>query len=177
MNEPQTQQPASPSPSPGSASPPHQAKFNFWKWFWLSVLVVSLGWAWHDFYVPANNIAWARDYASAQQQASQSGKPIILFFTANWCVPCRIMKRNVWADDEVKTSVNEKFVPVMIDRDDPHAAAELTRYQIGATPTTVITDPNGTVLQQVQGGLSKADFLALLEKSSPPTAPAGGTAK
>ena len=109
-------------------------------------LVVSLGYAWYCFYVPSNNVAWAKDYTSAQQQAAQSGKPIILFFTGKWCVPCRIMKRNVWADEQVTASVNAGFIPVTIDVDDPNAAAALSRYRVGATPTTIITDPQGKVL-------------------------------
>ena len=164
-------------PSTRSASQPDRGKFNWWRWFWIATLVVSLGWAWYDFYVPENNITWADDYTSAQQQAAQSGKPMILFFTGKWCVPCRIMKRNVWADDQVKASVNGKFIPVTIDVDDLNAAEALSRYRVGATPTTVITDPQGTVLQQVQGGIGKTDFLALLGKLNPSTAPAGGTGK
>jgi thioredoxin 1 len=173
MNDAQSHLP----PSTGSASQSERGKFNWWRWFWIATLVVSLGWAWYDFYVPGNDIAWADDYTSAQQQAAQSGKPILLLFSAKWCVPCRIMKRNIWADELVKASVNGKFIPVTIDVDDPNAAAALSRYRVGATPTTVITDPQGTVLQQVQGGIGKTDFLALLGKLNPSTTPADGTGK
>ena len=156
-----------PPQSPPTAAPvskPHRGKFNFWRWFWLSTLVVSLGWAWYDFYVPSNQVTWAKNYTVAQQQAAQSGKPILLFFTGKWCVPCRIMKRNVWADKQVTASVNARFIPVTIDLDDPEAAATVSRYRIGTTPTTIITDPQGKVLQQVQGGMGKTDFLELLGK-------------
>ena len=162
MNDAESQSP----PSTGSEPEPVRGKpFNFWRWFWLTFLVVSLGYAWYCFYVPYNsNIAWAGDYSLAQQQASQSGKPIIIFFTATWCVPCRIMKRNVWGDKQVVASVNEGFIPVMIDLDDPAAAKTLSRYQVRATPTTIIADPQGKVLQQVLGGMSKAEFLELLAR-------------
>jgi len=161
------------SPPPADpASQPHRGKvFRFWRCFWIVILVVSLGYAWYCFYAPSNNIAWADDYTSAQQQATQSGKPIILFFTATWCSPCRIMKRNVWADEQVAASVNAAFIPVMIDRDDPDAAAALSRYRVGATPTTIITDPQGKVLEQVEGGMAKTDFLELLGRLDPFAAP------
>jgi protein disulfide-isomerase len=154
------------SPTPADPAPqPRRRKSPWWQAFWLSFLVVSLAYAWYCFYVPANNIAWADDYATAQQQAAQSGKPIILFFTAKWCVPCRIMKRTVWADDEVEATVNASFIPVTIDVDNPAAAAAATsRYNIAATPTTIITDAEGNILKQVQGGINKSDFLRLLKK-------------
>ncbi len=143
---------------------------GFWRWFWLTFLVVSLAYAWYCFYVPSNNVAWAGSYAAAQQRAAQTGKPMILFFTAEWCVPCRIMKRSVWADPRVTAAVNAAFVPVAIDVNDPGVAATLSRYGVGATPNTVITDSQGNVLRQREGGVSKSDFLEWLEARDPPAA-------
>jgi thioredoxin 1 len=159
--------PLSSPPSNQPALLPQRGKFNFWRWFWISTLVVSLGWVWYDFYVPSNSIAWAENYSSAQQQSAVSGKPIILFFTGNWCVPCRIMKRNVWADAQVTASVNSAFIPVTIDVDDPDSAPTMRRYSIVGTPVTIIADTEGNVLQLKEGGISKRDFLEMLAKQSP----------
>jgi protein disulfide-isomerase len=154
------------SPPPADPAPQPRRRKSPWWWqaFWLSFLVVSLAYAWYCFYVPSNSIAWADDYAAAQERAAESGKPMILFFTGKWCVPCRIMKRTVWADDQVEATVNAKFIPVLINVDDPAAAAALERYSISATPTTIITDALGNVLEQVQGGIDKSDFLKLLDQ-------------
>lgn len=161
MNDASTQ----PPPADSASRPGRKESPWWWQAFWLSFLVVSLGYAWYCFYVPSNSIAWADGYAAAQQQAAQSGKPMILFFTGKWCVPCRIMKRTVWADDQVEATVNARFIPVLVDVGDPAAAAAaLERYNIGATPTTIITDPQGKVLEQVQGGIDKSEFLKLLEQ-------------
>lgn len=139
----------------------------YWRWFWRVALIVSLPIAWYCFYVPSSSIAWADNYSAAQEQAVQSGKPIILFFTGTWCVPCRIMKRNVWADKGVTASVNAAFIPVMIDVSDSNAAAVLTRHNVNSTPSTIITDPQGNVLQQKAGGMDKADFLKMLATLNP----------
>jgi thiol:disulfide interchange protein len=154
-----------PSPPPADPATQPRRKKSPWWWqaFWLSFLIISLAYAWYCFYVPANDVAWADDFAAAQQQAAQSGQPMILFFTGKWCVPCRIMKRTVWADDQVEATVNAGFIPVLIDVGDPAAAAALGHYNIGATPTTIITDPQGNILKQVQGGIGKSEFLKLLE--------------
>ena len=73
------------------------------------------------------------------------------------------MKREVWADDQVMATVNADFIPVTIDVDNSNATETLSRYGIGATPNTIITDSQGNVLQQRQGRISKPDFLELLE--------------
>ena len=157
--------PSTPSTDANVKAP--RGKFNFWRWFWLGTIPVSLLWLWFDFYVPANHIAWAKDYAAAQQQSARSGKPILLFFTGSWCVPCRIMKRTVWADRQVEAVVQAGFTPVTIDLDDPKAAETVRRYQVVGTPTTVITDPQGNVWQWKCGGMSKTEFLDLLAKPNP----------
>ncbi|HWB19761.1 MAG TPA: thioredoxin family protein [Phycisphaerales bacterium] len=160
-NEAQSQSSPSADRSP---RPPRRTFFRFWRCFWLTFLVASLAYAWYCYYVPGNDIAWADDYTSAQQLAAESGKPMILYFSGTWCVPCRIMKRQVWADEQVAKIVNAGFVPVTIDVDDPETAAVTSRYRVGATPITIITDAQGNVLQHEVGGMNKADFLELLER-------------
>jgi protein disulfide-isomerase len=154
---------ATPSTEPETVTSKGKSS-RFWQVFWLAFLVVSLAYAWYSFYAPSNRIAWADNFTAAQQQAVESDKPIILFFTGKWCSPCRIMKRQVWADEQVMNTVNTAFIPVTIDVDNPSAAALLSRYGVGATPTTIITDSKGNVLQQKLGGMTKADFLDLLRQ-------------
>jgi len=167
MNESPSQLPSTVISEP---PPDRKRQYNFWRYFWLTFLFASLPYAWYSFYVPANSIAWADNFNSAQQQSADSGKPMILYFTGKWCVPCRIMKRQVWADEEVKTSVNAQFIPVAIDVDNPDDAAVLARYNIGGSPVTIITDPQGNALGWRVGGLSKSEFLELLRKPTPPAA-------
>lgn len=138
-----------------------------WRWFWRVTLVVSLAYAWYCFYVPSNDIAWADNYTSAQQQAAESGKPIIVYFTGKWCVPCRIMKREVWADEQVAALVNGQFIPVAVDVAKPENAAVMARYKVVGPPVTIITDPQGNALQWQVGGMAKAEFLNWLGELKP----------
>jgi len=135
----------------------------FWQWFWLSFLVGSLAYAWYSFYVPANDVVWADNTVSGREIASESDKNMLLFFTGEWCVPCRIMKREIFADKEVMKIVNSQVVPVMIDIDDPEAAEIVQQYQVGGTPITIFTDPDGQVLDYAVGKIGKAKFLEMLD--------------
>ncbi len=134
----------------------------FWQVFWLTFLVVSLGYAWYSFYVPSNDVKWADNMASAQELAASSDKDVMLFFTGQWCVPCRIMKREVFADKEVLKAINHQIIPVEIDIDDPTTAEIVKQYNIGATPITVFTNPKGEVLDYSVGKMSKEKFLEML---------------
>lgn len=135
----------------------------FWRVFWLAFLVISLAYAWYCFYTPSNNVSWYSGYTEAQEQSLKSDKPMILFFTATWCSPCRIMKRTIWADEQIATEVNERFIPLMLYADDTDMTEVFSRYSVTATPTTIITDSQGNVLDWVYGKVEKADFLEFLE--------------
>ncbi|MDX1963662.1 MAG: thioredoxin family protein [Pirellulales bacterium] len=167
MNESSSQPAATGSAEP---LPDRRNRFHFWRCFWLTFLVVSLVYAWYSFYVPPNSIAWADNYTSALQQAADSGKPMILYFTGTWCVPCRVMKRRVWADEEVKGLVNTQFIPVAIDFDNPDDTEVLARYNVGGPPVTIITDSQGNALRWRAGGISKTEFLELLKDPNPTAA-------
>jgi CubicO group peptidase (beta-lactamase class C family)/thioredoxin-related protein len=138
----------------------------FWQFFWLTFLVVSLWYAWYSFYAPSNAITWTNDIESARNLANNSDKNIMIFFTAEWCSPCRIMKRQVFADSEVMKTMDAKVVPVEIDIDDPSAVALVKQYNIGATPTTIFINPEGKVMDYAVGKVDKAIFLQILEKIS-----------
>ena len=167
MNKPTPQNQPSRVESPSE----RRRVFHFWRCFWLTFLVISLGYAWYSFYVPSNNIAWADNYLSAQQQAADSGKPVILYFTGTWCSPCRIMKRQVWADEEVMELVNAQFVPVAIDVDNPENAELMAQYRIAGPPVTIVCDSQGNVVDWRAGRISKSEFLALLDLSIPSQTP------
>ncbi|MEO1523782.1 MAG: thioredoxin family protein [Planctomycetota bacterium] len=157
---------------PFSASGEHGSQvrqktfFHFWRCFWLSFLVISLAYAGYCFYVPPNKIAWAEGYDVAQRKALQTGKPMILSFTGQWCVPCRIMKRQVWADPQVMAEVNEQFVAVAIEIDDPKNAALLERYNVKGAPVTIIVDSEGEAQRWRSGGTGKTEFLKFLHEDA-----------
>ena len=135
----------------------------FWRWFWLSFLVLSIAYAWYSFYTPSNDVVWADDMVSARELANDSDKNMLLFFTGEWCSPCRIMKREVFADEEVMKAINSQVVPVMIDVDDPKAEEIVKLYKVGGTPITIFTDPQGKVLDYAVGKIGKTKFLEMLE--------------
>jgi len=139
----------------------------FWRWFWLTFLVVSLAYAWYSFYAPSNDIKWANDITSVQKLTTDSGKNTLLFFTGRWCSPCRIMKREVFADNEVEKIINSQFIPVMIDIDNPNTKEIVKHYKVGATPTTIIIDSKGKVLDYKVGKIGKKKFLEMLSDIEP----------
>ena len=138
----------------------------FWKFFWLTFLAVSLWYAWYSFYTPSNEITWTDDIESAKELANNSDKNIMVFFTAEWCSPCRIMKRKVFADTEVKKVIDAKVIPIEINIDNPNTEALVKQYNIEATPTTIFINSQGKVIDYSVGKVEKTKFLEMLKNQS-----------
>ena len=143
-----------------------QRKKHIAQVFWLSFLAVSLLYAGYSFYAPANEVKWLTDVDKAKELAQAEGRPMVYFFTATWCSPCRIMKREVWADAEVEAMVNEGFVAVLVDVDDPQYAPVLERYNVRGPPWTIITDAQDQVLDYRYGAIPKAEFMAMMAQNA-----------
>ncbi len=134
----------------------------FWRWFWLTFLVLSLAYAWYSFYAPATNIEWVKNSNSIQEFGKTPNRHTLLFFTGQWCSPCRIMKRDVFSDKTVEALIKAQFTPVMVDVDKPNSKALVAHYNIQSTPTTLIVNPNGEVLDYAVGRIKKKKFLKML---------------
>ena len=136
----------------------------FWRWFWLTFLVVSLAYAWYSFYAPSNDIKWAKNITTIQKLTNESHKNTLIFFTGKWCSPCRIMKREVFADKEVAKEINSKITPVIIDIDDTNTKEIVKHYKVHGTPTTIIIDSEGKIIENILGKIEKNKFLEILSK-------------
>ncbi len=130
--------------------------------FWLAFLVVSLVYAWYSFYVPANEVKWVDSISSAKKMSAETEKPILLFFTADWCVPCRIMKREVFADKDIAQVINKTLIPLMIYANEAGSDELFEQYNVGGTPVTIIINEKGDVFDYAVGGIGKNEFLHLI---------------
>lgn len=75
------------------------------------------------------------------------------------------MKREVFSDQEVEKIVHSKVTPIMIDIDDPNTKGIVKKYKVGVTPTTIIVDSNGEVLDYAVGKIDKKKFLEMINNS------------
>ncbi|MGE5607841.1 MAG: thioredoxin family protein [Bacillota bacterium] len=111
---------------------------------------------------PSDGIPWRTDFNAALAESKQSGKPVLLDFSASWCPPCQVMKHDVWPDPKVREAVTTDYIPVLIDIDAAGNQAVAARYGIDAIPAILIVDADGKVLKQgsLMSSGSLVNFLA-----------------
>ncbi len=104
-----------------------------------------------------------------QQQlrnAKNANKPVMVDFTADWCVSCQLMAANVFTDTKVK-NLFEKFVLIKADiTAQTSSERELAKkYNVIAPPTLLFFDRNGNELsdQKIIGETSGKNLVNTLQ--------------
>ncbi len=121
----------------------------------LGVLLVTQTWV---FAAKAKDKYWRHNYAEAQAEAQQAGKPLLLHFHAVWCPPCKLMEAQVLHTAEVKRALCDRVVGVKLDYDQHGDIAE--KYGVDTLPADVLISPSGKVLSKTVGFQNTTQYVA-----------------
>ena len=101
-------------------------------------------------------------YKEALLAAEAANKPVLLYFTAKWCGPCRQMERQVFNLNSVSEAVADRVIPLKVDYDS-HEGEQLARqYHVPAIPAFIIITSQQEAITRHIGGLPADQFLALI---------------
>ena len=93
----------------------------------------------------ADGIDWQQSFPEASSMAHETGRPILIKFTADWCPPCQQMKQNAWPNEQVRQAVETRYVPLVADVDTTEGAQLAQQYGVQGIPTILVTDATGRV--------------------------------
>lgn len=100
-------------------------------------------------------------FLDAMAKAASENKPIVLDFTASWCVPCQRMLQETFPDAKVARLL-EQFVLVKVDTDKHPALA--TKYGAVALPDIRLLSPDGEELRRFRDFQGPTAFAEALEQ-------------
>jgi thiol:disulfide interchange protein len=112
-------------------------------------------------------IVWQTDLKTAQELSIQTGKPIMMEFTAAWCPWCKLMEDSTFTDALV-ISKAASFVPLKIDVDRQRNVADgfganAGKYGGIGIPNVLFLSPIGERLKHIVGYRGAAAFAATLD--------------
>jgi thiol:disulfide interchange protein DsbD len=95
---------------------------------------------------PSRTLAWQPvTVEQARAVALQEQRPLLVDFTASWCVACKELDKITFADDAVAAEAG-RFVAVKVDAtndDDPEVEATLAKFSVVGLPTVLVFDSTG----------------------------------
>jgi thioredoxin-like negative regulator of GroEL len=106
--------------------------------------------------VPAG---WSTNYAATSAKAAGEHKPVLVFFTASWCGPCKMMVRSTLSESSVQ-QVLSNFARVAVDIDEQHDLA--AQHGIEAVPTFVLLTDVSNEVRRTTGFQAADEFVAWL---------------
>lgn len=105
-------------------------------------------------------------FEQAVERSNETGKPILVLATADWCRPCQHLKRTTLSDERVEAAIRDRTIPVYLDLTEQSAAsaeAQVARQMnISSLPTMVLWRSEGEVARRV-GVMPAVEMLAWLE--------------
>ncbi|MEQ1831772.1 MAG: cytochrome c biogenesis protein CcdA [Candidatus Eisenbacteria bacterium] len=116
----------------------------------------------------ARTMTW-KDYEPAAVAASvAAGRPVMLDFSADWCVPCHELELNTFSDERV-VAAGRQFDRYHVDLtkyDSPQSEATRKQYGITGVPTIVFLDHAGQEIAdaRVEGFMPPEPFLSQMKK-------------
>jgi thioredoxin:protein disulfide reductase len=109
---------------------------------------------------PAAQLSFDPYDNDALMQARAEHKPVVIDFSADWCIPCREMRRTTFRDPAVIEAASH-FVRLEADVTETNRRTKelLSRFEIRGVPTSVFIDKHGKVLKREVGYVDARQFL------------------
>ncbi|HVW39317.1 MAG TPA: thioredoxin family protein [Pirellulales bacterium] len=98
--------------------------------------------------VTRGGLQFVTGYHRGFELAREQRKPMLVFFTAEWCTYCHQMEADAFRQDPV-VSLSKQFVCILVDADcEPNVCRD---FRVKGYPTIQFLSPRGVPLNRVTG--------------------------
>ncbi|HEX5220432.1 MAG TPA: thioredoxin family protein [Verrucomicrobiae bacterium] len=122
----------------------------------LLLVVVALGFGQ---IAEAQPTGWSTNVTAAWSEATNRQQPVLMYFTAKWCGPCKLMARTTFTNQAI-TQTWGSIIRVTVDIDDQPKVAE--QHGIRAVPAFHLFSPGGEAVAKTTGYQTADQFVAWL---------------
>jgi thioredoxin:protein disulfide reductase len=119
--------------------------------------------------IKETGITWQKYSDLDLMEAKENGMPVILDFSADWCIPCLELDRNTWTDPKVIEATKD-ISRLKVDLtyfDSPESEMIRKKFNISGVPTVIFIKIDGTEAAEsrIVGFVPPDEFLAKLKQA------------
>lgn len=116
---------------------------------------------------PSSALSWEPGgLEKALLRATSEKRPLLVDFTAAWCVACKELDKRTFSEPRVGQELG-RFVAVKVDAthdDDPAVASIMSRYQVVGLPTVLLFDSRGREAVRFNDFVPPEEFLSSVRR-------------
>lgn len=111
-------------------------------------------------------LRWETDLATAQRQAAETNRLVLVHFWGTWCPPCMEMEKSVFSKPGLGTVITPYYVPVKIQYEPSTGINEavVKQLQVDGFPCDIIMTPRGEIVSRSKGFKSADKYVAMLNE-------------
>ena len=110
---------------------------------------------------------------AAFKRASEEGKPLFLYWGAEWCPYCKQLEATIFVRDEF-IGLSQQFIPVDMSNGDSETIRYADQFKIYGLPTVIVFSPDGTEMTRIRGGMDMEEYASVLELTLNQVRPVAG---
>jgi len=97
--------------------------------------------------------------------AKSEGKLVFLDVYTDWCLPCKMMDKDVFTDKKLGSFFNEHFISCKVNAEKGTGPLIADLYKVPGYPTLLFLDGDGKVLIQKSGAAYQREMYELAEEA------------
>ncbi len=112
------------------------------------------------------SISWQKYSNERITEATNSSKPVIIDFYADWCIPCKELDKETFTDKSI-IAESARFIALKADltkSDNEEAKLLKDKYKITGVPTVILINSKGEEIERINEFIKAETFLAKIRQ-------------
>ena len=101
------------------------------------------------------------DLYAVLDRAERENKLVYIDIGTKWCLPCKMMKEDVYTDKGIGEYMNDNFISYMVDAEKANGPNMTVIFDVESFPTLLFLDAKGRVLERKVGAAYHTELRSL----------------